>query len=684
MSGQMEQDVPLLGIGREQTQAWTQTALAVANLLRQRRMELDQRAWSLERAAARASQQYSIDSDPRVRAMAAADEAAFRAAAEAGVEGVEYRTSDEAQFGWTVHTTMGPMPADSPSGTRGAWGLHGYGSYGDKSLSIFVVVPDRETAVQLRDEVIRGQQRTLKDLGSLGAYGHQRAEHARTEVREVPEQLRVRMAHSLVQAWPDDPDLVRSVLTPAQLDDGTLSFREVDRLAALLRGMEDRGHEMEEVFGTLLTDELREFHAQNPDGLAQKLYSQAVALRDRVHVVDSDPIDPAVARHVEEALRTGLDSAGIEPSTIYDASAYPRLYAQLCDLRSDGHDVAALLSDLPGEPISNAREPLSYLSVVVRNRAESATASEKNPESDREQAEAEVGLGRTGVDFSPAEWMMRTYLSPATVDAVIGCRTWPGLAKQVLGWKAEGVDFGPQLAQVPETRVQKAMFPAAYVKTIVRHGVDLEESVRARVSVEEEIEEQDRAYAERMEALSELGEPALPVTSPARDGVPETPFVIRELDPTNAVEREQLEMSRGAGTVADDHYIEAILHSDDPGQTWLELNGTSPSEAPTAQIETAPAAADQKQPQPGPTEPGPSSVVPEPAHDQIGRAELERAVAQAEHDDVPTAGALRADLAHRPPEASTSRPSPEAKPTAPSAPGPAPVRAPNQAPRRLR
>lgn len=230
MTGQIDQDVPLLSPGREQIQAWTQLMLVTANALRQRRMELGQAAWSQQRAAARTAQQYANDLDPRVRAMAAADEAAFREAGASGAEGFEHRTSDEPQFGWTVHTTAGPMPENSPSGTRGAWGLWAHGSYHEKSLSVFVVVPDRESALRLRDEVTRGEQRTLKSLGELGTYGFLRAEHARTEVREDEVQLRERLAHGLYTAWAHDPGLVAGVLRPAR-DENDVDYSSIDQLA---------------------------------------------------------------------------------------------------------------------------------------------------------------------------------------------------------------------------------------------------------------------------------------------------------------------------------------------------------------------------------------------------------------------------------------------------------------------
>ncbi|WP_226358508.1 hypothetical protein [Pseudonocardia sp. ICBG601] len=598
MSGQVE-DVPLLGLGREQTQAWGQASLAVASALRARRAELNQRAWSLERAASRASDQYARDLDPRVRAMAAADEAAFRAAAEVAAPDFEYLACQESQFGWHVETTIGPMPENSPSGTRGAWGLHARGWGKEKTLSVFVVVGDRETAVQLRDEITRGEQRTLKDLGKLGTYGHYRAEHARTEVREAPEQLRVRMAHSLAGAWPNDPELVAAVLRPIQRG-GAVSYDEVDRLAMTLRELEDHGCEMEAVGQAVLIDDLREAYAGDPDaGLAGRLLGQVAALRDRIRGVDAE------VREEEADTQLLLGPA-----------------AAVVGVTAPGHEQPRTAGSAGG---------------LVR---------------------------RTGADLGPAERLLRRHLAPATAAAMIGCRTWPGLAKQVLEWQAAGVDFEGYLGHLPEARVQEAVVPAAYAKAIIRSWVDQEESARmqsAAASVMGDVpEEHDRG--EQRQTLNDGA--AKPVTGPDRDGVPEVPFVIRELDPTNAVEREQLEMARGAGTVADDRYIDAILTSDDPVRTWLDLRGTpqsTSSAAPQEQVQTgfavlAPAVA----------------AAAEQVEGQAARPGLEHVVAQAERDGSPIAGALRAELAHHPSVSSTPRTVPETTQT--PAPGPGPSR----------
>lgn len=678
MTGPIDQDVPLLSPGRDQIQAWTQLMVATANALRHRRMELGQAAWSQQRAAARTAQQYANDLDPQVRAMAAADEAAFREASANGAEGFEHRTSDEPQFGWTVHTTAGPMPENSASGTRGAWGLWAHGSYAEKSLSVFVVVPDREFALRLRDEVTRGEQRTLKSLGELGTYGFMRAEHARTEVRENKPQLRERLAHSLHAAWPHDPDLVAEALRPGGDND---DYSSIDRLAEQLRELEDRGYSMADVLGRLDIGALRASYEQYGGGVAEHASQLVWQMAGRLHVVDADPVDPLVAREVDRALAQGVQDAGIESDPVYSSRNFGMLRAQLTDVRTEGHDLTALLSDLPGEKINEAHDPAAYLRAVVEKRARSSWPSEANREPGRAAAEAETGIHRTGPDLGPAERMMRRYLSPQTAEAVLGCRAWPGLAKQVLAWKEQGAPIAEELAAMPEDRIRNADTPAGYLKTLLRRGVDFRES-EARKAAEEAGQERDATHAARVRELTEVDEPgrSAPVAEAVRDGVPASPFEVRELDPTNVVERTALEMSRGAGTVEDDAYIEQILASPDPGEIWSKFNRAAEARGRAADAEDQ-AAAHARTPDDPATRPREDLIGQDEASVDRRRADRDRAIAHAEESGAPTAAALRAEVAHRPP---TTEPGAAARPEtrpAPNPPQPAPSRQVTRAPR---
>lgn len=681
MTGQIDQDVPLLGLGREQNQAWAQLMLVTANLLRQRRMELGQAAWSRQGAADRMAQQYANDLDPRVRAMAAADEAAFRDASANGGEGFEHRTSDEAQFGWIVHTTAGPMPENSPSGARGAWGLWAHGSYNEKSLSVFVVVPDRETALGLQDEVTRGEQRTLKSLGKLGTYGFLRAEHARTEVREDTVQLRERLAHGLHTAWADDPDLVSGVLRYGFQETSSRN-PSIDMLAHKLSRLEDRGYAIEDVLGRLDTDAIRAwYHQQDPElcdlaGYTTSLVSQ---LADRLHVVEADPVDPMVSREVDQALDQGLLEAGVKPDRVYRSRSFGQVQAQLADLRSDGHDLTPLLAGLPGEKINDAVDPAAYLRAVVEKRARSSRPTGATPESGRAAAEAETGVHRRGTDLGPAERMMRRYLAPETANSVIGCRAWPGLAKQLLVWKEQSAPVAKELANLPEDRIRRAVTPAGYLKTLLRRGVEFREN-EARTLRDVEGRERDTEHTARLRTLTDVDEPdtPAPVTQAVHDGVPPSPFNVRELDPTNAVERAALEMSRGAGTVEDDAYIEQILMAPDPGEVWTKFNRAAEARGRAAAAEEQ-ADAHARTPDDLDTRPREDLIGQAEASVEQRRADRESMVAAAEESGVATGAALRAEIAHRPPTTARAGSS-EARPASPPT-QPAPTRQTTRAPR---
>ncbi|WP_308820227.1 hypothetical protein [Pseudonocardia alni] len=683
MTGQIDQDVPLLGLGREQTQAWAQLMLVTANVLRQRRMELGQAAWSEQRAATRTAQQYANDLDPRVRAMAAADETAFREASANGAEGFEHSTSDDPQFGWTVHTTVGPMPENSPSGTRGAWGLWAHGTYREKSLSVFVVVPDRESALRLQDEVTRREQRTLKSLGKLGTYGFLRAEHARTEVREDERQLRERLAHALHTSWAHDPGLVAGVLRPGR-EENHSDYSSIDLLAHTLIRLEGRGYEIEDVLARLDTGAIRAWYDQQDQhrcDLARYTTSLVSRLSDRLHVVDADPVDPMVAREVDQALAQGLLEAGVEPDRVYRSRSFAQVQAQLADLRSDGHELTPLLAALPGEKINDAVDPAAYLRAVVEKRARSSRPTDATPEAGRAEARSETGVPRKGPDLGPAERMMRRYLAPETADSVIGCRAWPGLAKQLLMWKEQGTPVAEELAYLPEDRIRRAVTPAGYLKTLLRRGIEFREN-EARTPRDVESRERDAEHTARVMTLTDVDEPDTParVTEAVHDGVPPSPFKVRELDPTNAVERAALEMSRGAGTVEDDAYIEQILTAPDPGEVWTKFNRAAEARGRAADAEEQ-ADGHARTPDDLDTQPREDLIGQAEAGVDRRRADRESMIADAEESGVATGAALRAEIAHRPP---TTQPagagSSEARPVSPPA-QQAPTRQATRAPR---
>ncbi len=66
--------------------------------------------------------------------------------------------------------------------------------------------------------------------------------------------------------------------------------------------------------------------------------------------------------------------------------------------------------------------------------------------------------------------------------------------------------------------------------------------------------------------------------------MPPTPFDIHQLDPTNVFEREVLRAARGAGTAADDDYIDTLLTAEHPTETQHIAPGTAHAAVP-AQVQ---------------------------------------------------------------------------------------------------
>lgn len=688
MTGPIEQDVPLLGLGREQTQAWTQAMLTMANALRHHRMERQREAWSAQAAASRVARQYERDLDPRIKVMADADHNAFKRDQANGASGFEEKSSWDAQFGWSVWSTIGPMPEDAPSGSRGAWGLWVHGTGNDKELAAFVVVPDQELARKLQDEVTRGEQRTIRSLVEVGTYGFMRAEHAHSEVRESDRQLRERMANNLYQAWPGDAELVAAVIRPSRGEDND-DYSSVDGLAHQLRNLEERGYAMSDVLSRIDPASIRARWAQEPRFHPVSFVQREISklTDERLHVVDADPVDPAVSREVALELERGLVAADIDPQRVYDGRFYDQLRAQLSDLRSEGRDLAPLLADLPGKAVSDARDPAAYLRRVVENRVRAEAASgpdsQQPPREGPAGPETEAGIRKTRPDLGRAETMLRRYVAPQTAEAVIACRTWPGLGKQLLAWKAEGAPVGQELARVREDAVRDAKQPAVYLRTLLRRGIDF----RRRHSGASDDQRVDGRVVAAVPDPFEADPAPHPATEAVRDGVPASPFLIRELDPTNIVDRAALEMSRGAGTIDDDVYIEQMLNSRDPGETWWALNRAEAALGRAEDLERE-AIEHARTPDDPATVRREDLVGLEAAQTDEQLAGREHALAQAEAEGAPTAAAQRAELAHRPPgtlvrvqQPPTPRQTP--RPAAP-APAPRPTPVPQPVPRRPR
>ncbi|WP_226351787.1 hypothetical protein [Pseudonocardia sp. ICBG601] len=495
-------EVPALGLGREQSQAWVRLALTIATALRQHRLDRGRAAFSDQHAARRRGAQYAADLDPRVAAMAAADETAFRHAATtdataAATAGFEELTSPEPQFGWTVHTTIGPIPAHAPSGGQDRWGLWAHGRRGDKELSVFVVVPDRDLATALRDELTHDQQRTLLQLRALGVYGCLRADHARTQVRPDDIQFTEHVRHALHTAWPDHPDLATTVLhtdTDSTDPDGANpDDRSLEGLHRRLRAFDDRGYHPADLLAVI-----------DPNGID----------RDRPRA----------------ALIAALDT--LTPDTQQQPSTTPGATGQT--------------------------------------------------------------VPRRGTDLPAAAQLLHRHLDPDTTTAVTGCRHWPGLARQLHTWHHDDTTtdyLAAELARVPTQRVRDARAPAIYLRSILDRSITFRrrhDTTARDTTVGDAVAGDDAADRQNTAAPTPTPTTTESTTTentvdenPIDDQVPPTPFDIHQLDPTNALDRETLLASRGAGTAADDDYIDTILTADHPTELQHAGPDTDHDAAPT-------------------------------------------------------------------------------------------------------
>ena len=71
-------------------------------------------------------------------------------------------------------------------------------------------------------------------------------------------------------------------------------------------------------------------------------------------------------------------------------------------------------------------------------------------------------LRQTGPDRAAMEALVRDALNAVTADTVMGCGTWPKLARYLQGFTAEGLPVTQMLGALPATRITEADYPASY------------------------------------------------------------------------------------------------------------------------------------------------------------------------------------------------------------------------------
>ncbi|WP_226363143.1 hypothetical protein [Pseudonocardia sp. ICBG1142] len=185
-------------------------------------------------------------------------------------------------------------------------------------------------------------------------------------------------------------------------------------------------------------------------------------------------------------------------------------------------------------------------------------------------------MPQRGTDLPAAAQLLHRHLDDGTTAAVTGCRHWPGLARQLHAWHRDDTTTGylaAELARIPTHRVRTARAPAIYLRSILDRSITFRR--RHDTTAGDDAAGDDAADGQNTDAA-----PAEEQT-PDREQVPPTPFDIHRLDPTNVLDREALRASRGAGTAADDDYIDTILTADHPTETQHIAPDTDHDAAPT-------------------------------------------------------------------------------------------------------
>jgi hypothetical protein len=112
-------EVPVLGLGRDQTQLWTQALMGLAGVVRQRRLELGRRAWNRGEDAARGHDELAAAPDPAVRTMTDLERAQF----ERRMRGEEPWGAGEPERRDGVSADGAVSVMFGPAASFGAWGL---------------------------------------------------------------------------------------------------------------------------------------------------------------------------------------------------------------------------------------------------------------------------------------------------------------------------------------------------------------------------------------------------------------------------------------------------------------------------------------------------------------------------------------------------------------------------------
>lgn len=658
-----ETDVPMLTPGPDLSRTALQALTVIGGALRERRLAVGRAAWTESQNSAHTAERHLRAADPPVREMSDSESEIFGRQTAAGAAGFE--THEFQDGNWKARATVGPL-----SEGRG-WGVAAetveLDSDGvEHTNSAWVVVKVEAEARELAEDVLTGGPPKVERLGRFSQFATERAEHARTEVRESRNQLMARTADAVRRKWPGE--LAERMVQPGP-DDVGRGNRWNDTLGALawhLQRLEDRGYAMDDVLDRIgRTEALR--NADEPAAMAASFVKkmapdlQVVNLdgdgkfadesrdqgadqvaRRRTDGHGGPAASPAELRAAQAAIREALrDTEAVE--RVESSRGYERLQNQLGEVYGRGRALDDLLADLPTKNICDARDPAEYLAAVVMRKVENRP------------------LQKTRPDHHSAAETVRGSLPPETAAAVTDCHAWPGLAKRITGWEAEGLPVSEMLASLPADRIRTADHPASYATVIMNSKAQSRRAAGAEgtsAAGRRERDRRDRDAANPVVVVDGAGAASLDVSAPA--------FSESELDPTSAVDRVGLEASHGVGTPADDARIERLIDRTESDGSRAQSATAELLRADAADRDAAHAAAT-------PDDPGTQDLREDMAGQDEARgdhrfADAARASAAADEHGAQAAAAVQADRSYRIPDqpsaAQTS--SPRAQPAPPA------------------
>ncbi|GJF03866.1 hypothetical protein [Pseudonocardia sp. D17] len=543
-------EVPVLGLGRDQTQLWTQALMGLAGVVRQRRLELGRRAWNRGEDAAREHDQLAAAADPPVRTMTDQERAQFerrmRGEEPWGAGEPEHR--DGVTPGGAVSVTFGP--ADS----FGAWGLEALARpAGDQSpVRTVVRCADEATVRALADDLMAGGPEKVARLHGFAGLAADRAHAAQREGVDTEQQRLVRAAAAVREVWPGG--LADAVIEPTQARRraGESFNPAFGALAWRLAQMEAHGVSMTTVLTEVGAARLMGADVDNPAALAAHLVEQMLpkdepvdldlraqaehrAARSAADPPGPDATRPAHAHAIEQALTKALPSDVL--SKVQTARGYDKLLDGINAQMDEGRTVDGLLARLPVGRIRNAVDPASYLAAIVRQRG---NLTERPP----------VAGGRASMASLVEESLPR-----ATADKIVGCSAWPRLAKKLADWQNEGVPVNELLASLTTTQVDSARRPAAFAATLLTGRAE-----RSRATPHAGATEVDDAEpAAGREPGQDRGPTQRPPEDSARTAASAHLGWTEQLDESSAVDRVGLDAAIGLGTVEQDARLAARL-----------------------------------------------------------------------------------------------------------------------------